>query len=290
MSLHGGPGTFLLGVGAQKGGTSWLYEYLARSPQVAAGFAKEYHVFDALDLSEQVAFRDKAMTRARRATRLVEEGQPADAHALRLASFYADPEHYVDYFESLLRRSEEVRLSMDITPSYALLSPARFAWIRQSFEARGVRVAVVFLLRDPVERLWSSLRMHHRRRGQAQSPSVEERILAVHRQPYHEGRSRYDRTMTALSEAFEPDQVHFALYERLFRPESVSDLCAFLGIEMREPDLETRVNASPKARELPEDTARVVARHFAPAYDAAREQFGEDDLIRHWPTYSLART
>ena len=43
--------TFLLGVGCQKGGTTWLYDYLATSPQFKHGHRKEYHVFDAIDLA-----------------------------------------------------------------------------------------------------------------------------------------------------------------------------------------------------------------------------------------------
>ena len=43
-------GTFLLGVGCQKGGTAWLHRYLEGSPQCDPGFRKEYHVWDALDL------------------------------------------------------------------------------------------------------------------------------------------------------------------------------------------------------------------------------------------------
>ena len=43
-------GTFLLGVGCQKGGTAWMHRYLEASPQCDPGFRKEYHVWDALDL------------------------------------------------------------------------------------------------------------------------------------------------------------------------------------------------------------------------------------------------
>ena len=42
--------TFLLGVGAQKAGTSWLHDQLNRRRDADFGFLKEYHVFDALEL------------------------------------------------------------------------------------------------------------------------------------------------------------------------------------------------------------------------------------------------
>ena len=43
---------FILGVGCQKGGTSWLHSQLDKSHHTDFGFLKEYHVFDVLDVPE----------------------------------------------------------------------------------------------------------------------------------------------------------------------------------------------------------------------------------------------
>ena len=45
---------FLLGTGCQKGGTAWLHDYLGSSTETDLGFMKEYHVWDRLDLDEDV--------------------------------------------------------------------------------------------------------------------------------------------------------------------------------------------------------------------------------------------
>ena len=55
-----------------------------------------------------------------------------------------------------------IRLTADITPGYAALPAERLAMIRAGFESRGVRPAAVYLLRDPVERIWSAARMDMR--------------------------------------------------------------------------------------------------------------------------------
>ena len=39
---------FVLGVGCQKGGTTWLYKQLIKSEAVNFGYTKEYHVFDTI--------------------------------------------------------------------------------------------------------------------------------------------------------------------------------------------------------------------------------------------------
>ena len=51
--------TFLLGVGAQKAGTSWLHDQLNRRHDADFGFLKEYHIFDALELEHFSSFRPR---------------------------------------------------------------------------------------------------------------------------------------------------------------------------------------------------------------------------------------
>ena len=102
-----GTGTFLLGVGCQKGGTAWMHRYLEASPQCDPGFRKEYHVWDALDLPSGRLARQRIENQG---------GQRA--------RFLDDPDHYFDYFAGLLGPSG-ARLTADITPAYAGLSAER---------------------------------------------------------------------------------------------------------------------------------------------------------------------
>jgi hypothetical protein len=43
-------GTFVLGIGAQKAGSSWLHAQLNRRRDAEFGFLKEYHIHDARTL------------------------------------------------------------------------------------------------------------------------------------------------------------------------------------------------------------------------------------------------
>ena len=51
------PGVFLLGVGAQKAGTSWLHQQLQQRSDADFGFLKEYHIHDALTIPKLERFR-----------------------------------------------------------------------------------------------------------------------------------------------------------------------------------------------------------------------------------------
>ena len=143
--------TFLLGVGAQKAGTSWLHDQLQRRNDVDFGFLKEYHVFDALELERFASFRPKRPS-------------PLKWRTWRRARFIANPERYFDYFASRLK-PDRIRLTGDITPSYAGLSTESYRRIEQAFAQRGVQTRAVFIMRDPVERFLSQQRMQLRKRG-----------------------------------------------------------------------------------------------------------------------------
>ena len=58
-----------------------------------------------------------------------------------------------------------MRLTGDITPSYALLSAATLGEIRDAFTQQGIPVRPVFLIRDTIERMISSQRMKLRKQG-----------------------------------------------------------------------------------------------------------------------------
>jgi hypothetical protein len=269
-------GTFLLGVGCQKGGTAWLHRYLEASPQCDPGFRKEYHVWDGLDLPTGRLARERVLQQAVRP-----EPSP---DAVRRAGFYNDPASYFDYFTGLLA-DPEIRLTADITPGYAGLSEARLAMIRQGFAERGVRSATVFLLRDPVERVWSAVRMDLQRKGLDTPEAEVERVARMHNNPMYAARTRYDETMTRLEAVFPASDIWYGFYERLFDVTTLQGVCDFLGIDFHDPDFGRRVNVSPKRLDtLPDDVVATVARHFSPVYAAVAARFPDLDLASLWPS------
>jgi len=85
---------FVLGVGAQKAGTTWLQRYLAESPWCEPGFEREYTVFDCLDVPEHTANRSSILARARVAVDAVERSEPTHASDLLRLAMMADQRIY----------------------------------------------------------------------------------------------------------------------------------------------------------------------------------------------------
>lgn len=285
-----GDKTFLLGAGCQKGGTTWLFRYLKESPQFVRGYLKEYHVFDALDLESEQLTRNRITRKAAEAVAAAQEGGEVSAVALHRLSMYANPQLYYDYFAGLLMTRPEGRLTADMTPDYAMLPVQRFRAIRRNFANRGVRTVSIFLMRDPVERIWSHLRMQADRFPAMFDRPLPEVLRDRHADASYAMRTRYDRTIAVLDEAFEPDEVHYGFYEDLFTERRVGEICAFLGIDRHEPDFDVRRNASARPPEgIPDDTVRLVATHFADVYAAVAGRFPDVDLEALWPSAAYLR-
>jgi len=274
--------TFLLGLGAQKSGTTWLHDYLTTLDGVDMGFVKEYHVFDARYQSEDRGRKADLIARARRFLSKPDVDFASKPRFWTYFSMLADPQNYFNYFTGLLSQPD-IFVTGDITPSYSMLGAPELSMIRNALDRRGVRCRAIFLMRDPVERLWSAARMRRRERPDAQHGSEDQMVLRALKRGGFEGRTRYDDTLSAMETVFAPEEYLTGFYETLFQESEIRRICTFLGLEYRAPEFDKRVNVSQKSAPLSEDTCRKVAQHFAPTYEAVAQRFGGDTVRDIWP-------
>jgi hypothetical protein len=148
----------------------------------------------------------------------------------------------------------------------------------------------MLLMRDPVERVWSHVRMQAQRFPTMFDQPLPEVLLERHAEANYAMRTRYDHTIAALDEAFGSDEVYYGFYEDLFTEDRMREICAFLGIDFVAPEFEVRRNASERPVDtIPDDTVRVVAGHFAEVYDAVAARFPDKDLEALWPSARFVR-
>ena len=263
---------FLLGVGAQKAGTTWLHAQLNRRRDADFGFLKEYHVHDALTLPA-AGFNNR-----RRRSLL-------KPRTWRRQRFLDRPERYYAYFAGRLQR-RGIRLTGDITPSYCGLSADTLDGIRRGFASHAISVRPVFLMRDPVERIISSARMQRRKQGLSDGGGEVDTLRQLcHERPERIAlRSDYGHTLTALDNAFGLEHCFIDLYEQLFTPGCWARLCRSLNVAYESPKWEQKLNVSRTETALPEDVLRELGRWQAPTMAAVRRHCPHLDLDRLWPT------
>lgn len=287
---------FLLGVGCQKGGTTWLHRYLNRHPEVNLGFRKEYHVFDALTISYFRKVLEKHERKLSKLRRHKWKRKKNKKFARKLknfelqASFYDSVENYFIYFDELAVSKPNTRVVGDITPSYAGLSVDVLGEVRKNLLARGFKVRVVFLMRDPVERIISSVRMNRRNSLKANREvreSEELDVLLSYKRPDVELRTRYENTVTNLRTVFTEDELIFELFENLFTETAVRNITNRLGIVYQEPHFDMYVNQSKTDATISEDTRRTIAQHYVDTYKFVEDTFPDFPVRSLWKSNSL---
>lgn len=279
--------TFILGVGCQKGGTSWLHDYLSQHPNADLGFRKEYHVFDGLQAGDSGGFMRSAVRHAEKAISrgtIIDNGRDV----FRRLSFYENVDNYFDYFWLLANRQPGVQLTGDITPAYATLPADMFRNIRDKLIERDFRVRVVFLMRDPVERCISAARMNYAKRDIVLPPDEEAAVIrAEYKKRPRMLRGRYDLTIQALDQVFKPEELFYCFYERLFSADTIRRLTDFLAIPYVEPDLAREVRVSRNSNDLDRASRREIANFYRETFDFVRTRFNEPGLAGIWKNYAL---
>ena len=277
---------FILGVGCQKGGTTWLHSQLQKYDNVNLGFCKEYHFFDQFYLKGIINRKERWLKSLRKNINKNPLELP-DKDILRHLLFAQDEDAYYQYFDNLWSSDEKISIVGDITPSYSALEAEHFSRIRKKLEDRGFTVKVIFFMRDPVERIWSAIRMKKRKRlegGILIKESDNNLLLSSYKSYKVSGRTRYDLTILNLEQVFDQDNILYCLFEDLFTTESTSKLQGFLGFNDNRFDANVRENVSPKKHSVDIATKKEVATYYREVYNFVIKRF---PIENRWSNYKL---
>lgn len=262
----------LLGVGAQKAGTSWVYRYLSGHPSCRPGPMKELHYFDTIAGVGKVG----RMLHNRKERALTRRGNGSALEGVRrlkeiCAAPDANHQSYVDLMTDGLKPGQA---ALDISPSYAVLGADSFRQMAALGDTR-----FLFLMREPVARLWSAVRMKMAKKVEDAADfegACQERLdlmLEMSREKEF-ARADYAGTLARLKQAVPAGRRLVMFCEDLFTQSAADRICDFLEIA-RHPlgDLGV-VNEGMRAGMRPDQETALAAR-LRPQYEAICAAFGE---------------
>ncbi len=287
--------TLLFGVGATKAGTSWLYDYLAGHGGAHLRSIKELHYFDTLEsgaFKRQISVHDRYAARLR-GRMLAVEGDALARTTAKMrdvldwqAVLRLETEENGRYLSYLTDGAEGKSVVGDITPSYALLPVSRL----RAMAGMMADTRFVYLMRDPVSRLWSHVRMIGKRAA-ATADAVPEACFAALEQVLNGAQSGmtergdYSGALQRLWQAVDPTKLLVMFMEDMLTPAGLARLCKFLGIDYVEAAFDRPVHVGPALAMTPEHTARArallrpqyefVARHYPDIPANWRKNMGE---------------
>ena len=287
-----GDRTFLIGVGAAKAGTTWLNDYFRGHPDVFVSPIKELHYFDCIFLDRvgfarrwpaRLASIEARIDRLEKNPRTEKDEElqktlksltdRAEAMTKRL-EFFSDSEtshkNYINYFKHFAKKEKVIG---DITPAYGTLPEAAFKAIKKLHGKRKI----VFIMRDPIERYYSQLRMTERQAKRDPNKKMKtalERFIPVLNREHRHERGNYRGTIERLEKTFKEDELFFCYFEELFTEETVKKLCAFLEIAFVPGEYGTKSNPSPKDSAIPPAMIKEAKEKFMPQYEFCKAKFG----------------
>jgi len=198
-----------------------------------------------------------------------------------------DGDSYVSY---LKRNAGQANAFGEISPAYALLPAAAFAEMDELLP--GARF--IFIMRDPIDRLWSSVRFRadrarrprhlkaDRAKGRRRPPNdLNADFRDILSRPTAIALSNYQHTIRELESVIPKERILYLFMETMTSrdtgPAEIRRIEAALGLEPAEigPDiLSDAVNASSAATLSPENLAAAMD-VFAPVYAFIEQRFGK---------------
>jgi len=268
-------GIMLFGLGAPKAGTSWMHGYLAEHPEVFVPPIKEMHFFNSVDGDVAGRLRKLNAKRSRVAQRLERQGGPetdlADLDAIHALTQDGTDAAYLDFMTS---RAGTCKVMADITPAYGLLSVERLLAMQSMANSR-----FIYLMRDPVARIWSNIRMNAVRKLRKTGGNNIARVCKTMldnalagKMHALQARADYASVLGKLAQ-LDPKKLLVAFYEDLFTNETVTRICDFLEIAVMPADFGTRINEGKTVALADADRARAAA-YLKPQYAAAEAYMG----------------
>lgn len=233
------PPLHLFGLGGQKCGTTWLFEYFRQHPQIHVPAHKEMHYFDALWLPRSKGFADR---RRRRLRALGATGAlgPEVALLRDLVHMHDAPTDDHGIYRDVLGRGRTSEHCLaDITPSYCNLKSRHLRQLLADFAP----AKFLLVLRDPVQRMWSHIRMECSDGASGATSAAADALI----DRMMRGRGQVILRRSQLSaplhrlRGLPPDRVKVMYYETLFQEAQIRALCAFLEVDYMAADCDTRV-------------------------------------------------
>ncbi|HET6638420.1 MAG TPA: sulfotransferase [Gemmatimonadota bacterium] len=269
-----------LGIGAQKAASTWLYRCLRAHPRLWLPPIKELHYFthrsedSHAGIAGRLWGRDWVNRRLRRTMkpRLLSDLRSFDARRVRWDLLFFLGRRSDAWYQSLFRAGSS-RVTGEITPEYALLSADEVGRVRDAFP----HLRILYLMRDPIDRAWSNMRMLARLRGL--SLDSEGVALTLAGDPMVVARGDYRGTLDAWSRHFPPDRIFTGFMEEVRSdPRALlTRIFDFLGVATDDsvltPDLYRIVHGgAPKP--IPAAVERELARTCIQDLRILEERFG----------------
>ena len=245
---NGQKGPDFMCIGAQKAGTTWLYNNIdTNHPDILLPPYKEIHYFDRNRIFAPLVADFATHNRTKMLKRMGNaywDVVKTRQHFGWYNRYYFAPRSH-DWYKTLFDLDPN-RITGDITPKYACIEPERIAMVKET----APDCKLIYILRHPTQRIWSEVAMFFDSQG-IQSEQVDEKKMwqFVKRDKVLR-HSLYFKNLNNWLSFFPREQIHILYLEQISQePEKVLlDIYNFLGLPERKIHFSDKVYKKAHAR------------------------------------------
>lgn len=259
-----------IGIGAAKAGTTWLYEQLKAHPQIRMPHVKELHYFDHVNVKRYITLLSKKTIFGRHVRSALFFGL-RPGRVLWTIRYLCSTRPHADYHK--LFTTDPGLVAGEITPAYARLS----AEIVQSIASYHPQCKILYILRNPVERLWSHANMI--RMSQTRYKEASDEVIYNRLNDRQLAASGYLQNLEKWGDYFPEEQIFVGFYDELVEEPSrfMNRVCDFLQVDrFPEEGISKRLGAvfnKGKYSGFPVEIKQRITRELYPELVGLHEKF-----------------
>lgn len=193
-------------IGAQKAGTSWLHVTLATRPDIWVPPFKEMHFFDHKFIAEcrrWAPWHVRQGVQAARERYLARSGPPDETYLNYLDRLQTPPLLNAIWYKYTFSLAGEGQKCLDVTPEYSCISEAGVDFFRRFLP----NSQLIYIIRNPLDRLKSQMRMNAQREKNLPSSVQEwEELLQM---PALQMRGDYSNNVPRWDARFMPERLMY---------------------------------------------------------------------------------
>jgi len=279
-------------IGAKKSGTSWLNKQLRHHPDIYLPPIKEIHYFDVVipfflplfvqSLSPRRSTRYWMRNKIKHAFQDIQlNPQNIGWHAHYFLSPRTDK-----YYSSLFLPGDE-QMAADNTPGYGQLDADRIAKIH----ALMPDIKIIYLLRNPIHRMWSDAAQFYSRSGYQGLHTIDEqRIIKFLRKEKHLRHSQYFTNLQRWENFYPKDKIFIGFFEQLRdNPHQLlKDIYEFLELDFSQKYIPDSVKQKVNARQypmIPDYAAYYLAQKLSGEIERLQQRF-DNEHTDSWLKYA----
>ena len=175
----------------------------------------------------------------------------------------------MSYFNQIVSNSSNCHVG-EITPAYAMLSTKTFLMTRRALLENSLKPRVIFIMRNPVDRILSHFRMIVEKNNLTyfSQDSFESALLEFSSSSEANSRTQYRKTVDKLNKVFDPREVYFGFYEEISSPDKINELSDFLDLELNSSFGSTIVHKGKQEFEISKAVRELIFKRYINVYSS----------------------